>query len=138
MNSAPYFDVVISRIRGDKKRWHKIGRAWFNPAADARSESLVLDLNSLPPGDGEIKLFPPAGQAPLACAERFSAVVAVSRNGDDRPYWHPIGLAFHNPPSDDRAENFRVILDSLPMSGRVHLFPTEEPSTEPRVAESAA
>ena len=132
MSNTPYFDVVIGRQRGDKKRWHKIGRAWFHRATKNKEERLVIDLNSLPPDDADVRLFPPEDQAPLDCAERFNVVVPIETEGDGETstYFHTIGTVFHNPPTDDRAENFNILLDSLPMSSRLLLFPARPAEQE--------
>ncbi len=46
----------------------------------------------------------------------FKDVFAVTENGDEKTVWSRIGVAFVN-----RDKSLNVVLDSLPLSGRLHI-----------------
>ena len=128
--SKPYFDIVSkARATGGANAtfgWHRVGRAWIHAATADKPASLSLQFNSLPSLSHDIKLFPPPDQKVADCVEMFRVVAPISvtsGEGDESTVWHDLGLAYYNPPTDDRAENFRLMIWSLPLQGRAMLFP---------------
>ena len=132
--SKPHFDVV-SRARfvnhaSAAKGWHRVGRAWLNAGVDGKHGSVSIRLDSLPPLDSDLKLFPPPDQAPAQCCESFRVVAPITITVGQRAeetFWHKLGIAYYNPPTDDRPENFRLLLASLPLDGRAVMFPSSDP-----------
>jgi hypothetical protein len=129
MNNV-YFDVVTSISRQDKSYSHRIGRAWVH--AGERGSFLTAKLMSVPLSPA-LTLFPPDDQEPQdAFSGRLDVCVRIDRGEDEdgeqrKPFWHRIGVAFYNAPVGDKRENFRLRLDSLPLSDTLYLFaPSDE------------
>jgi hypothetical protein len=103
---------------------------YFNPAEGEHKENILLRFNSLPPVGLECRAFPPDDQEPLACAPRYNLTIAFERE-EQKPFYHSVGTAFHNPPNGKYSENFNILLDSYPLSRDVRGYAAQLASSSP-------
>ncbi len=62
-----------------------------------------------------------------ASAERtiFRVVTPVKRDGEEKPFWQRIGMAFQNVDDDGATKSISVRLNALPVNGEIVLFPDD-------------
>lgn len=121
------YSIKVALRRGDKTVWKHLGIFFYNPASDTHSESVVVDFNSLPELDAECRAYPYRdGQAAASPSTSHFTLSAAKYVGDgEQPYFHKVGAVFHNPPTDGSPENWRIVLDSYPFTGKLRGYPQQ-------------
>ncbi len=57
-----------------------------------------------------------------AAKRRFRVVAPIKREGQEKPFWSRVGMAFENEPKEGKAATISIKLDSLPLGGELVLF----------------
>jgi hypothetical protein len=117
------YTIKVAHRRGDKTVWQTLGVFFYNPPNETYPESIVADFNSLPALGTDCRAYPRDDDQEPAAPSAAQFTLSVGKAVGDQVYYHQVGTAFYNPPANGTPENWKIVLDSSPFTGKLRGFP---------------